>query len=211
MVKNKGKNLSIWIVSIVIALIIIGLVFYWLKFSMNNYNYQGANGEYKIIKSKIGNVEFYHTSVFVDEHEYIYTFRNHPEDLEDVSLEPGLIAKLNRPRGLMGIYVTQDVDLANKTDTNSVLAIASFEQVLTGDASLYKTAVVNTYTTNFEGRYLPINCNNVSNIAAVIYVKVGEQSRVYSQGDCIVIEGRGSDGIVRAGEKFAYSLLGIFR
>ena len=206
------KNSSLIIIVIIVVLILLGLGFYWFKFYLNNgyYNYKGLNGEFKITKSKVGEVNFYHTSVFVNEQEYIYSFRNHPQDLENIPLESGLISKLNRPKGVKGIYVTQDVDLANKTNSDSVLGINAFEQVLTGDSSLYNLRVGNTYTTNFSKEYLPITCNNVSTNFAVIYVKVGEESKIYSQGNCIVIEGRGVNGIVRAGEKFAYSLLGVF-
>ncbi|MBI2148624.1 hypothetical protein HYU23_03005 [Candidatus Woesearchaeota archaeon] len=214
MVKSKNKNglfdnSWFWIIIIILAVtVFVASLVYWIKFAGEAYD--GRNGEYKITSSKVGNTIFYHVSVDVNNNEYIYSFRNHPVDLEDIYLEPGLLAKLNRPDGLKIAYITQDIELANMTDSDSVLAIAAFEQILTGNFGIYNVPLINTYTENFVKSKRPINCTNVSDNVAVIYLRVGDETRVYSENDCIIIQGRGGNGLVRAAEKFAYYLIGVF-
>lgn len=214
--KEKQKiteTTGFWIfVVTVIVLILIGLSFYWAKIFLdkNYYNYQGKGGEYKIGKSKVGNVIFYYISVFVNDHEYIYSFRNHPKDLEDIYLEPDLDKKLNRSSGLGTLYVTKDPELQNMTSGYSVLAIVAFEQIMTGKFAIYNVNVSNADTSFVTNSTIVATCNNVTSDTAVVYMKLGNETRIYSDNDCIIIQGRGSDGILRAGEKFAYYLLGVF-
>ncbi|MBS3152139.1 hypothetical protein J4230_01880 [Candidatus Woesearchaeota archaeon] len=211
--RKKVEKKTLWVALVIfVVLILIILVGYFVRVYLSNgyYNYEGKNGEYKIWKSKVGSVIFYHVSVFQEDQEYIYSFRNHPKDLEEIYLEPGLISELNRPKGIRKLYVTQDVELANMTDADSVLGIAAFEQMLTGNFGIYNLDISNVYNTSFENKTLPITCANVTNNIAVVYIKVGDETKVYSQYGCIIIEGRGGNGIIKAGEKFAYNLLGVF-
>ena len=214
MVKTKiTDNTYFWIVVVVvIALVLIGMVLYLVKALSDNtyYNYQGKSGNYEITKSKVSDIIFYSISVFSDNTKYIYSFRNHPKDLEDVYLDPNLDSKMNRPGGLKIIYITRDVELYNETNRDSLIAAANFEQVLGGTEGIFKMNMTNTYTTFFRNDLPVITCSNVTDTTAVIYLKLGEESKVYTEGDCVVIQGRGGSGLIRAAEKFAYYLLGVF-
>ena len=213
MTKKITDTTEFWVVVIaILVIILLGLAFYWVKyfFTNNYYNYEGNEGEYNIGKSKVGDVIFYHISVFYNDHEYIYSFRNHPKDLEYISLEPNLFTKINRPGSLKTLFVTRDIELANMTNSDSVLAAVSFEQILTGEYAIYDLRLTNTYTTKVRDDLSVIDCNSVNNNIAVIYIKIGEEEKIYSDGDCIIIQGRGGEGLIRASEKFAYYLLGVF-
>ncbi|MEK7060956.1 MAG: hypothetical protein AAB931_00365, partial [Patescibacteria group bacterium] len=47
--------------------------------------------------------------------------------------------------------------------------------------------------------------SKVSNTGAVILLKLGEENKVYSEGECIVIEGKNTDGLIKSGEKLEFS------
>lgn len=212
---SHNQDRTVWIaLTIFIGLILIMLIGYGIRVYLNQsyYNYKNVNGdEYKIVKVKEAGLIYYYMTVFdANNQGFIYNFRNHPKDLEDINLEPNLIEKLNRPGGIRKLYVTQDPELGNMTNSDSVQAIYSFEQILTGNAGMFHLDISNTYTTKFLNYNNPITCNNVNDTTAVIYVKVGDESKIYSENGCIIIQGRGANGVVRAGEKFAYSLLGVF-
>ncbi len=214
--KNLNKitdSTTFWfIVVLLVAFVLIGLGFYWFKVLNDRayYNYEGKGGDYQIGKSKVGNVVFYHISVFFEGKEYIYSFRNHPKDLEDVYLEPDLDNKLNRPGGIRTLYVINDPELVNMTNGRSVIATVAFQQILGGEYGFYGLNVENAYTAFVNNGTEIITCDNVDDNTAVIYVKIGEETKVYSEDDCIIVQGRGQDGIIRAGEKFAYYLIGLF-
>ena len=204
---------SFWgIVVVIIILFLILIGFYWFKFILgNSLNYEGKAGEFKIRSSEVSGITFYHTSAFFEGIEYIYSFRNHPEQLENIYLEDDLSLLLNRPNSTKVLYVTRDVDLGELTSGKSVLSTGAFEQILAGDAAIYEINISNTYTTEFGSRQIPtITCEDVNINDAVIYVRLSNESRIYSENECIIIEGAGADGLIRAGEKFAYYLIGVF-
>ena len=82
---------------------------------------------------------------------------------------------------------------------------------------LYKTNIRVAFTEFHGAQPAPVvdcstvNLNgNVNRTIAVIYLKLGDENRIYSDGDCIIIEGKNTEGLIKSGEKFAYALLGVF-
>ncbi len=210
---NKETKSLLFIILVLVAIIIIGFLLYKLKVNADftRYDYEGKNGVYHIETEQIGSVLFYNLFFKFNTRDYVYSFRNHPEDLQDIYLEEGLALKLNRPKGTKTVFVTSEADLGNRTNNDVIIAVSNFEQVLgKGDSGVYKLEVFNAYTDISRGSLPSISCSNVTTEFAVIYLKIGEESRIYSEGDCIVIQGRGGEGLIRAGEKFGYYLLGVF-
>lgn len=211
--KKITETTGFWVfVVIAIFLVLTLLAAYWIKYFSNEdyYNYDGKGGEYHIIKSKVGEVIFYSISVMANEKEYIYPFRNHPSNLEDIYMEPDLFDKLVRPKGTRTVFVTRDAELNNVTNGDSVLAAVAFEQILTGNFAIYDMNLTNTYTIKFSDDLSVINCVDTNDYIAVVYLKLGDETKIYSEGDCVIIQGRGGNGLIMAGEKFAYYLLGVF-
>lgn len=201
-----------WLIGLIVLIILV-IVFYNIGRNLGpeKYNYQGKNGEFFIDKETISNINIYYTHVFVDGQEYIYPFRNHPEDLEGVYLEEGLQSKLNRPKGTKFLYVTRDFNLGENTKNQDVIAAAGFEQILgTGKVGLYRVNLLNTYTTKHGDDTPEIKCSDVDEDTAVIYLRLASETKVYSEGDCVVIQGEDAKDLIKAGEKFGYYLLGVF-
>ena len=55
-----------------------------------------------------------------------------------------------------------------------------------------------------------ITCNTVNETVSVIYLTLGTENKVYSEKDCIIVEGKDTEGLTLAANKFAYYLLGVF-
>src|SRR3989344_3892702 len=141
---EKKDSTSLWIAIIGFSLLIlVVLSFFWVNYySGNAHDYEGKNGKFNFHKLEVSGITFYQISAFFDGTEYLYGFRNHPSDLEDIYLENNVYNKLNKDK--------------------------------------------------------------------VIYVKIGQESKIYSQNGCIIIEGKGTEDLIRVSEKFAYHLLGVF-
>ncbi len=213
MAKKKKNHSGLYLLFGLIILVVLTVLFYNIGRSLgsNKYNYQGKNGEFQIDKEKISNTDIYYTHVFVNGQEYIYPFRNHPEDLEDVYLEENLQEKLNRPEGTKFLYITRDLDLGNNTKNYDVVAAAAFEQILgTGNVGLYRINLLNTYTKKYRDDIPKVTCSSVDDGIAVIYLRLASETKVYSEGDCIVVQGEDADDLIKAGEKFGYYLIGVF-
>ncbi len=187
--------------------------------SSHSFTYQGKNAEYKFDVQQIGVVTFYRPHVVFNGKEYVYAFRNKPQDLKDISLEEGLENKLNRPKGLQDLYVTKDVNLTTLTSGSVSVIVAPMITILgKTDAGLYQIRVTSAYTSFHAGEPIApvVDCSTVNLNAkvnktiGVVLVKLGNENKVYSDGDCIVVEGKDTDGLVKSAEKFAYNLIGVF-
>lgn len=210
---TKKTDLGLyWLIGLIVLVILV-IVFYNIGRNLGSekYNYHGKNGEFFIDKETISNTDIFYTHVFVNGQEYIYPFRNHPEDLEGVYLGEDLQSKLNRPKGTRFLYVTRDFELSENTKNQDVIAAAGFEQILgTGKVGLYRINLLNTYTTKYRDDIPKVICSNVDDGVAVIYLRLASETKVYSEGDCIVIQGEDAEDLIKAGEKFGYYLLGVF-
>ena len=201
----KKKNIFWFSIFMVIILAVLVFVIYNLKSvsddKENNYIVNGT--EYQIDKEKILDIDIYNIHIFSDGIEYVYPFRNHPADLEQILMGENLTDKLNRPNGIKTLWVTRDVNLGPTTRNMDVVAAAAFEQILgTNQAGLYKLNIKNTYTTFYREGLATINCDDVDNNEAVIYIKLGLDTKVYSENDCIIIQGTNSTTLIQASEKF---------
>lgn len=214
--KIKAGNSSVlWITGSIFVLLVIVAFFIYFLDSLNDpnrYDYWGKNGVFHIEKEIVQGIDIYYVHVYSDGMKYIYSFRNHPEDLEDVYLEPDLISKLNRPEGIRELYVTRSLELGNETRYYDIIATAPLVQILgTGTAGLYKQNLINSYTVYINPDVAKATCSDVDEDTAVIWVGLTESTRVISTSDeCIIIEGENTEELIKAAEKFAYYLLGVF-
>ncbi len=216
------KNFRFILGFLLILLIIIGLFVFVFKIVSNptRYNYMTENGVFHITKEVINGVDIYSASVFADGIEYIHHFRHHPDELESIYLQPGIKNLLNRPEGLKRLYITRPYEVDEKDAVNFVIAMSSFGQILgTSQAGIYKTPIVSAYTVytdesisdSLKTRIPKAGCGDVDNETAVILLVITESTRVISEShECIIIEGKNSEDVINAAEKFGYHLLGMF-
>ena len=205
---------NIVIISIIV-LLIVGIVgLYHINQDRitedNVINWKGPGGIYKIDIQKQGSMTVYVTTVSIQGKQMSYPLRYSPVDLQNISLQMGVLTELLDKKG---VYVTKDVDLINKTNGDSTIAAIEFGEILgSGQFGLYQKAVKSTYTTEINSKEpMPtITCSNVTNNIAVIYMKIGEQNKIYLDKNCIILEATNSENLIKVGEKLAYKLLGVF-
>ena len=214
----KKRKLEIIVAWLIILAVIVSFIVIKIKNS-DTFTYESKKGIIKFDIQQIGSVTFFRPHVFYKGKEYIYAFRNKPQDLEDIPLEEGIANKLNRPEGLKDLYITKDVDLSGKIKGSVSIVVAPMISILgRSDFGIYKARVTSAYISHHAGEPVApeVDCSTVNlnekvnKTSAVILVKLGEQNRIYSEGDCVVIEGKNTDGLIKSGEKFGYHLIGVF-
>ena len=210
-IKNKEESSKsirnvIIVFGIVLLLIVaIVLISYFKGFGKGYFIYDGKGGKYRIDLVKFGNMTDYYVHTEANGKQYVYPFRNDPRNLKSIYLEPDVKNKfINK----VEVYVTQDAD---KLGTNSLIGKMEFIKILSkyNEEGIYGLEVVNTFTTKFEERPA-ITCNNVTKNIGVIYLKLGDENKIYSDKDCVIIQGINDDNLLLASEKFAYHLLNLF-
>lgn len=185
------------------------------KETKNSFIYHGANGDYRIDIFTSGNHSDYYIYGVSDNVLYKTPLRKTPYEVEEIFLEADLLSKLQRPGGTRKVYITQDYETPNKTSQLSFIASQDIGKILgNAEYGIYKLDVQGALTTSTErSRELSvpeITCANVNRTTSVIYLKLGEENKVYSENECIIVQGKNAEGLILSATKFAYYLLGVF-
>lgn len=165
---------------------------------------------YTIQEEQVGNIKLYNLRFFLGEKELIYPMRNRPGDVKNISIEKGIAVKLIKKQ----VYITQDIELVNKTKKATIIAPTEFGRILGNrDYGIYGLNVNNAviYSTNdTEAAGLPvIDCNSVNNDLAVVKFVEGNENKIYSEGECVILEAVSGSDFIRVADRLAYSLLNI--
>jgi len=73
---------------------------------------------------------------------------------------------------------------------------------------LYNTVVYTAVSEEYEDKDV-VKCEYATDANTIIFVTLGEETRIYGDGYCIVVEGTDEDELIRAADRLAYHLLGI--
>ncbi|GEM_PF-1515802 len=178
--------------------------------------YKGSGGTYRVDLIHHGSSLDYYLHTFINNKEYVVAFRKSPADVANVSMEPRIADKLDRPKGIQVVYVTQSLILGNITDQDSIIALAELGKILgRADFSVFKLNYRSAFTEeddHTKNLQIPrITCANVTDQDAVIHLRLADETKVYSdEHQCIIIQGKNGDELIRATYKFLYHLLGVF-
>lgn len=207
-----NKNDWIFLGIVVVLIVIVTSFIYMAKIKADSglIKYKNSLGEeFSIFKFSDFNLSFYKIIVYQDEIQYTFIFRNSPYELLNISIEKGVENALNRPGGTRIIYATQDYGFPNITGAYSTIGILEFGHVLAGENSLFNMNMKAAYTDSPPDKNITIaSCKDVSDDVAVIYLKEGDENRIYSENDCLILESKKED-VVKAADRFAYYLLGV--
>ena len=216
MKKKDIKKMNIVIVILIIILIIFGgiaILRDYFKKAKNYYTYKGVNDEYTFETFKIENKTFHLIRVYAGEDsevkEYKISLHYGPYEVEDIHMEDNLKDKVIKD----WIYLTQDPDLQNRTGGRALLALLEVGRVTgTSDYGVYKISTQAAFTMeNEEVKSVPVkNCSNANKNIAVVEVRLGNETKVYSENECVIIMGKDREELVKAADKLTLHLLGVF-
>ncbi|MDD5331686.1 MAG: hypothetical protein PHE43_02595 [Candidatus Nanoarchaeia archaeon] len=195
----KNKKVIITIVVLVLILALLGYSLYSIMLSKYKFKYEGFNIE----KIADQGYEGYRTEIYINgaEEPFYINSRYAPGDVEDIPFEQGLKQKIN---GKNPIYVTIDPtqQLTGKTTIAALNINNMIEQV-------FRVEVKSALTQDVRNNMTIKNCENKED--AVIWLKLGDSNRIYSQDLCIIIEGRTQDDLVKGADLFDFVLLDIIK
>src|SRR3989344_767693 len=125
------------------------------------------------------------------------TFDFHPLEVESIPLEEEALSLLQSPQ----IDFTYDVDNLYKT------AIAEVEFAL--ERSVPETFFTIGFTTVNVFNKPIFTCDTATETVPVIYAMTGNETKIYAEGNCIILEGNNEDGFRRLKDRLVYSLLDV--
>ena len=189
-----SKLNKILIILFVIALI--SLPIYIYKQKSNSFNYNG----YKFIKTNDNtyDIEIYFKN---DINPHYISSRYSPKELDRIMIEPDLKNKVLKKE----IYITLTPNLTS----TSVVALAEISKI-TSNKFLYNIPTTGALTYSLNKN--PVKtCRNANNRTTIILLKLDNQTKVSSQGDCVIVSGTDEDEIIRAGTRLTLTMLGIMK
>jgi hypothetical protein len=195
--------LTVGIVVLALIILIAGAVF--LKRHAQD---KDAYNHFKFSKPGL----FWETAIERDGMITFVPFYFHPRDLESIPIEPGVQNKILNFTKNGTIIITLDPNL-NSTMVQAGVQISR----LTGERYGVLGFTTRSAITNLpegmnasQNLTVPIiNCDQANETLLVIRLTVGTIQGIGSRGNCIIVEGRNEDEVLRAAEKLDYLLLGI--
>lgn len=190
----------------VIVLIIIGLIIAGVmlrnynanKYTYNNFNFYKEGNLWQTVIEREGALT-------------VVPFHYHPTDLESYIFEPGIEYVFSGFNGT--VFITLDPNL-NSTVVKAGIQVAR----ITGERFDILNIPTFSAITNFPDDFVPgnetngsriITCQDADNETIVVWLKKGSVNAVYSNGNCVIIEGVDEEALVMGAEKLNYVILGI--
>ena len=203
----KKKLIFAAILIVFVVAIILFFVFREASVSYESYFY---NSDFEFVKyeDETGNIT--HTLLlsagFKNNLElYQIPFRYSPYELEGISVEKGIRDKMLASKGF---YITLDPDY----DVKSVIAAVELSKILsTADFSIFKFPIDSAFTKEREGYDTPVkDCKDATSDIKIIKLLLGSSTKVYSQDNCIIVEGNTYDNLIKSAESLSLTLLTVF-
>src|SRR3989344_4982366 len=184
---------------IIIAAVILAISALSPLFTMRNPNEYDYN-DFKLQKTPTGWI----TWAYKDEQPYQLQLRHDPRNLENISVDPEIRdLVLSKP----ALATTIDPNMTSR----AVIGAIDIANILGRRLGLYGIQVIGA-TTEFanNGTYV-INCSDVQENLNVAVLKLGEETKVYLEDSCIILQGETEEDINRAADRFIYQILGVMK
>ena len=193
------KQLKIFIFFLISALIVFAITLIFFKSNENRYVYNGFEVR------KISENEYQIKIFFKDDQTSSFVrLRHGPRELEDIPIIGNLIPIIKQSNQ---IYVTIN-PFANLTGKTTIAALEIDKFI---DNKYLINKPVNSAFTKPYGNYSVKTCADAIDRTVVIRLELGDETKIYSEGDCIIIEGQDEFDLIKAADRLVLYLIGIMR
>ena len=127
-----------------------------------------------------------------------YTFSFLPQDLKSINLSDSIVLK-----DTLQLDVTYDYNSSFAQEIAS--SIFEFSEI-----AIQKDAYLRQgFTSNISENFPVITCETANEFVPVIYFTESNETKISSDGSCIIVESRDANGFLPLADKLAYNMLGI--
>ncbi len=197
---EEKKSGLIALIIVLILSISIGVIAYKMV-NKDKYTYTSPSGEkFKVEKLSMG----YSIRSYVGDQPYDIRLRNDPKNLENITIEPNI---KNKILSKQTIYFTIDP----KENLTSISTIGAIEisNIINRRLGIFNKETLGA-TTEFANNFTEVvNCNNITKTIGVIWLRRGPETKVFSEKDCVIVQGTDEWEIVRAADRLSAQILTI--
>lgn len=203
--KKVDRQVGLLISVILILFVIFIGVYYYnnkIKYGPSSFEYNG----FEVIYVDLGNGPIYKLKVFfkdVTQPSFI-NLRSDPRVVDDISLDLNRTELLTKRR----LYITMHP--TNLTST-SVLAGAEISKIV-GNRYLFGILTSGAVTSSVPGKNALIKtCNDVNQSDGIILLSLSNQTRIYNDNGCVILEGVTEENLIEAANLLDLYLLGVIK
>src|SRR3989344_3588858 len=208
---NNSRRIGILVIILIIIAISLMLILPILNLK---YTYTNEAGEsFEFVKSPIGDITMHVLTTYVtyrgdiSDYQYTIPLRNGPKSLEDISVVKGINPVILNKKY---VYITLNPD----HNSQAVLASIEIAKVIgTADYGIFKipTKVAFSYpVNNTNSTETPIiTCKNANAEIGVIELRLGNENKIYSSKECVILEAKDEESLIRVADRFVYNLLDV--
>lgn len=194
-----------WVIGIILVCLVIfgGMLVILQKYKYSKY-YFDFNG-YAVHRIPKITGDTYSIQVFVNNNPqpYLINSRYDPRELSKIEIENGVKNKILSKKEL---FITMD----SKASAVSVLAATEISKI-TGNAYLYNIPTHGALNAPVEGKNITIKtCEDAGMEIGIIYLKKGSNNKIYSNGECVILESTDENGLVKVADRLMLGVLGVF-
>jgi len=201
--KEKGKKKAqkfskiekqvMWLLAVLAIVVLISVAAYYLMKPKSPYF---EYGPFEVYKKRLEgtSVDYYYIPFkMIDGPLNQIAIRNDPRELGDISLN----VSEELWRGISKVWVSSDPNL-------------SYAPIPAGEIGRFTIAIGLDTSYAFSedaGSYYQMSCENATENIRVVELRVGDETKVYSEVNCIIIEGKDDVELSRAADKLAVTWL----
>lgn len=206
---NKGTNNSersaAGIIIFFLIVLVLFTVFIFFRESSKINELVFDYGKFEVQKVNSNGIEMYRTEIFINDNQepYYITLRHNPKTLENISLE---ISNLNDKLLKDELFISMEPNATGK----SVIAGTEISKII-GNHFLFNVPSHGALLRDIGNNAPVMTCSdaNSNKSVAVIEFHIGEENKIYSDGECVIAEAVTEDDLIRVADKISYVALGI--
>jgi len=204
MSKKLDRQVGIlFLILLIMAILFFGTVYYQQKMKYGPYTFD-YNG-YDVVFLDEGNGPLYKVKIFlkgVNTPSYI-NLRTDPRVFDRIDIDIDKLDLLKKKE----LFITM-----HPTEPSVLTVIAAVEiSKITGNQYLFNIPTYGSVIQDVEGKNETVirTCRDVSDDVGIIYLKDGDETKVYSEDGCVIVQGQTEDELIEAANKLGLYLLGI--
>lgn len=208
---QNSKKMAIFIICLIGSLLLFGILIYvnqqtgFLSTKDLAY-YQYSNGEdnFNVRKVIRGNYVGWQTEMYIKDFRYVLELYNDPAKLDDIEVDR---AAKNKILDDKQVFITWPPTEDFKQTT--VFVYQDLKKVI-AEPDIFNIPVTYASTSEYKNNTV-MDCKDATAKASVIKLQLGETTKVSTEGNCIILQGKDEAGIMMAADRLIYLLLGVMR
>ena len=196
---NQESKVTVFMTLIVLLLVTIGVFMISNRNSSNPDEY--VYNDFRIFKNPtVG----FTVVAYLDAQPYHLQLRNDPKSTENITIDPKI-----RPL----ILDKEEVFFTINPNSNSIPVLGATEManILGTRLGIFNKNVYGavTHEANISKGNIVADCNDVTQKVNIVRLQLGDETEVYIENDCIIVQGTDEWEIVRASDRFIYHVLQV--